>query len=210
MKYLRLLLSPEAEQPAGEKPLEDQPPELTKPDSVSSGSSSEREISPEPPSSVGFVRSSERGIRQPSPAQALLDHLLDLGCTFSLMGQDLIWFGPASSVTPEVRIQITRLKPGIISLLREGYPRARRAWGEPTPENWQDHPRKTIDTDRSGSVDAEEAGGHSPWPDSLPGLGRRTLNAFGPCADCQDWSWVRFGQIELCFGCAWRRAGGPL
>jgi replicative DNA helicase len=69
-------------------------------------------------------------------AQGLLDRLLDLGATFEVMGDDLIWFGPTGTVTPEVRAEVAQLKREIITLLRAGYPRSRRTWGEPTWTDW--------------------------------------------------------------------------
>jgi hypothetical protein len=41
-----------------------------------------------------------------------------------------------------------------------------------------------------------------PWPDELPGLGRRSIGPFDPCGRCQTGSWVRFGRLVLCLACA--------
>jgi hypothetical protein len=41
-----------------------------------------------------------------------------------------------------------------------------------------------------------------PWPDSLPGLGRRGVGPFGGCASCERWSWARYGPLVLCLFCA--------
>ena len=40
-----------------------------------------------------------------------------------------------------------------------------------------------------------------PWPDSIPGLGRRAVGAFDPCSApaCERWSWVRYAERVLCF-----------
>jgi hypothetical protein len=88
----------------------------------------------------------------PTEAEALLNQLLAGGSTFGIVserGQDvLLWFGPFSSVTPEVRAQITRLKPEIIALIRAGHPRSRRTWGEPEPLDWREHP----DVERGNSA----------------------------------------------------------
>jgi hypothetical protein len=45
-----------------------------------------------------------------------------------------------------------------------------------------------------------------PWPDALPGTGRRTLAALDQCADCEQWSWARYGDLVLCLACARLRA----
>jgi hypothetical protein len=48
-----------------------------------------------------------------------------------------------------------------------------------------------------------------PWPDTLPGLGRRRVQAFGLCADCRTGSWVTYGDRVLCLACArsWAEGG---
>jgi len=70
------------------------------------------------------------------PAEALLDELLDLGATFEFLDTELIWFGPASTVTQEMRAKITRMKPELIAILKEMPRRSRRIWGEPRTEDW--------------------------------------------------------------------------
>lgn len=53
------------------------------------------------------------------------------------------------------------------------------------------------------------AGSAFPWPDALPGLGRRTVGPFALCSDCRtEHSWVRYGVAPRCLRCA-RREGGP-
>jgi hypothetical protein len=44
-----------------------------------------------------------------------------------------------------------------------------------------------------------------PWPDALSGLGRRTVGPFEACADCERWSWARYGDVVLCLACARQR-----
>jgi hypothetical protein len=44
-----------------------------------------------------------------------------------------------------------------------------------------------------------------PWPDVLPGLGRRTIDPFSPCAGCGTGTWARYGDTALCLTCAKRR-----
>ena len=94
------------------------------------------------------------GAGQPSEAEALLDHLLSLGATFEVISEGgldvLLWFGPAASVVPEVRAQVTGHKTEFISLLREGFPRSRRSWGEPNPADWREHPSGTADAEGPG------------------------------------------------------------
>jgi hypothetical protein len=88
------------------------------------------------------------GAGQPGEAEALLDRLLSLGATFEVIpegGLDvLLWFGPAASVVPDVRAQVAAHKTEFISLLRKGFPRSRRSWGEPTPADWREHPGGTV------------------------------------------------------------------
>jgi hypothetical protein len=94
------------------------------------------------------------GPGQPSDGEALLDRLLARGATFEVISEGgldvLLWFGPGASVVPEVQAQVTTHKTEFISLLRGGFPRSRRSWGEPTPADWREHP--------DGTADAEEAG----------------------------------------------------
>jgi tubulysin polyketide synthase-like protein len=82
--------------------------------------------------------------KTPTEAEVLLNKLLDGSSTFGIVskgGQDvLLWFGPFSSVTPEVRARIIRLKVDFLALIRAGYPRSRRTWGEPEPRDWREHP----------------------------------------------------------------------
>lgn len=71
-----------------------------------------------------------------SEARGLLDRMLEDGATFTLIqvdgrDRDLIWFGSAATVTPEVRADVARLKPEIIRLFLGGYPQSRRTWGKP-------------------------------------------------------------------------------
>jgi hypothetical protein len=72
------------------------------------------------------------------PAAALLDRMLRVGSTFEVMDSELLWFGPAATVTREVRTEVAQLKSEIIRLLSEGHPSSRRTWGEPTAWDWMD------------------------------------------------------------------------
>jgi hypothetical protein len=57
-----------------------------------------------------------------------------------------------------------------------------------------------------------------PWPDELPGLGPRQVGPFIACAQCAPGAvdvhpapcgtWVRYGALPLCLGCARAREGG--
>jgi len=55
----------------------------------------------------------------------------------------------------------------------------------------------------TGKVPSAPAYAH-PWPDALPGLGRRSVGPFDPCSSsgCERWSWVRYGAVVLCLACA--------
>jgi hypothetical protein len=44
----------------------------------------------------------------------------------------------------------------------------------------------------------------TPWPDRLPGLGRRRVQAFDRCSDCGTGTWVAYGSRVLCLACALR------
>ena len=95
------------------------------------------------------------GDEKAGEAEVLLNQLLDEGSTFRVIsesGQDfLVWFGPSSSVTPEVGAQVTRLKTEIIALLRNRHPKSRRRWGEPEGFDWLEHPGRTVDADEGGA-----------------------------------------------------------
>jgi hypothetical protein len=49
----------------------------------------------------------------------------------------------------------------------------------------------------------------TPWPDTLPGLGRRRVQAFDLCADCGTGTWVAYGSRVLCLPCALRVSNTP-
>ena len=70
-----------------------------------------------------------------SEARALLARLLAAGATFQVLreaGEDvLLWFGSAATVTPEIRAEVSRLKPEIVGLFLGGYPQSLRKWGRP-------------------------------------------------------------------------------
>ena len=42
----------------------------------------------------------------------------------------------------------------------------------------------------------------SPWPDELPGLGHRVIEALGSCERCGDSTFAAYGQHRFCLGCA--------
>jgi len=48
-----------------------------------------------------------------------------------------------------------------------------------------------------------------PWPDELPGFGRRTVGPLDPCVACSVGSWVRHGSTVLCLHCVRRLPGVP-
>lgn len=41
-----------------------------------------------------------------------------------------------------------------------------------------------------------------PWPDEIPGLGRRRVGPFESCSGCGRGSWARYGGLVLCCQCA--------
>ncbi len=45
-----------------------------------------------------------------------------------------------------------------------------------------------------------------PWPDALPDLGPRRVQAFALCTDCGAGSWVAYGDRVCCLACARQRA----
>ncbi len=49
-----------------------------------------------------------------------------------------------------------------------------------------------------------------PWPDTLPSLGPRRVDAFAPCSRCPAWSWVRYGDVALCLADARAELGSGL
>jgi hypothetical protein len=84
---------------------------------------------------------------------------------------------PASVVAPEELDALRRHKAELLALLTGG----RRS---PLGGTWYAHP----------------------WPDALADLGVRHVGPFDQCADCQRWSWARYGGVVLCLACARRRA----
>lgn len=86
---------------------------------------------------------------------------------------------PASVVAPEELDALRRHKAELLALLNcQGLP----AWP----------PRGTSYA--------------HPWPETLPLLGRRTVGPFALCAECERWSWVRYGDRVLCLRCSQRCA----
>lgn len=47
-----------------------------------------------------------------------------------------------------------------------------------------------------------------PWPNELPGFGRRSVGPFDQCTQCEAWSWVRYGKRVLCLRCSRQREAG--
>jgi hypothetical protein len=88
--------------------------------------------------------------QEPSEAEALLNLLLGMGCTFEVLHQGgkewLIWFGPRASVAPAIREQVAQRKAKIVSLFRNGRRQSRREWGEPEGSDWQDGPSTAADS----------------------------------------------------------------
>jgi hypothetical protein len=90
------------------------------------------------PVCLGGALSAVVGANAPETTpEALLDGMLEMGASFQLLEEEageevLLWFGPAATVTDELRAEVARLKPEIIRLFSEGYPRSRRAWGRPS------------------------------------------------------------------------------
>ncbi len=41
-----------------------------------------------------------------------------------------------------------------------------------------------------------------PWPDQIPGLGRRHIEAFTHCDNCGTGTWAFYGRWALCIRCA--------
>jgi hypothetical protein len=68
----------------------------------------------------------------------------------------------------------------------------------------------TPDTGGAVSLTPPRAGESQyafPWPDSIPGLGHRRVQAFNKCTDCGVGTWIAYGSRVLCLVCATRRAG---
>jgi hypothetical protein len=83
------------------------------------------------------ARSNEVNEVSPAGQEALelLDRMLAQGAAFEVIREGdedyAIWFGSAATVTDEVRAEVARLKPEIITLFLSGHPQSRRTWGRP-------------------------------------------------------------------------------
>ena len=90
---------------------------------------------------------------------------------------DRIRFRPASKVPPELLTHLRQRKAEVLVLLARDTAFAHRS------VRWWSHP----------------------WPDELGGLGIRHVGPFDLCAECERWSWVRYGNRILCLACATKR-----
>ena len=114
-------------------------------------------------------------------AAALVAELRALGVELAPAG-DRLRFRPASRVPPDLLARLRERKAEVLALLAEDSLAPARAW----------------------------SGYSYPWPDSLSALGVRHVGPFDQCADCERWSWVRYGSVVLCLACACRLATGPV
>jgi hypothetical protein len=110
------------------------------------------------------------------------------GLTLEAAG-DRLRVRPKDRLTPKLRAALIEQKPAILRLL-----------GAPD------------DPEVARREDAFRAPLYAfPWPNALPDLGPRRVQAYSPCADCGSWTWVAYGPRAFCFACARRRsAGAPL
>lgn len=115
-------------------------------------------------------------------AAALLAELRSRGVELVPWG-DRVRFRPASIVTPYLRERLREHKAEVLAML---------ITPAPAP----------FDLGRG------ERSYAAPWPDSVPGLGARTVGPFESCQGCGRGSWIRYGDLVLCLACADRAGGG--
>lgn len=106
---------------------------------------------------------------------ALLADLRARGVELVAIG-DRLRFRPASAVSRDTREALRVHKAELLALLTAGSP----------------------------SLLPVRPGAYAfPWPDALPGLGRRTVGPFALCSRCcAAHSWVLYGAAVLCLRCA--------
>lgn len=66
----------------------------------------------------------------------------------------------------------------------------------------------TVEREKKGREAQESKAGARvsryahPWPDEIPGLGRRHIEAYDRCANCETGTWAFYGPWPLCLRCA--------
>ena len=121
---------------------------------------------------------------------ALVKMLRARGVTLEPRG-DKLRVRPAGAVRPEEVEALRQHKATVLALLTRGT----AAGVEADPASG---------ASRSPVKPAVRWWSH-PWPDELRGLGIRHVGPFDLCAECERWSWVRYGNRVLCLACATRR-----
>ncbi len=124
--------------------------------------------------------------------QTLLHRLRQRGVILQAAG-DRLRFAPKHAVSAEERELLKRHKETLLAILT---PTSVAVLGAVVGEL------------RHSSSPGPRRGYAGPWPDELPGLGRRTVDFLDACLDCagERWSWVRYGDFVLCLECATARA----
>lgn len=135
-----------------------------------------------------------------------------------------------SDLTPRILELVARLKgeasPALVAPSPDPAPVPRA----PLPGRADRHPARAARADAAEPTPVVVRPGPYafPWPDTLPGLGRRRVVAFTDCLDCVEapaWpirlvevgpvlvalpgdrgTWVRYGDRPLCLPCARQRA----
>lgn len=114
-----------------------------------------------------------------TPAVALLADLRARGVELVAIG-DRLRFRPASAVSGDTREALRVHKAELLALLTAG---------------------------SEALLPVRRVAYAFPWPDALPGLGRRTVGLFALCSRCgAEHSWVRYGAAALCLRCTRREA----
>jgi hypothetical protein len=104
---------------------------------------------------------------------------------------------PVSRLTSDELAQLRALKPAVLALLAAN-PKPRSLAAPATPPAEPPTARVAV---------LPRPAYAPPWPDSVVGLGPRTVGPFAPCEGCGRGSWIRYGCAVLCLVCAERASG---
>lgn len=96
--------------------------------------------------------------------------------------------------------------PSLLRLSMEKHVAQSYATGNPPPEPEAGihSPQDVTEKVPSGAEGSESGGGRYayPFPDEIPGLGSRHVEALTPCANCETATWACYGPWPLCLRCA--------
>ena len=134
-------------------------------------------------------------------ATELVEVLRARGVTLEARG-DRLRVAPVSRLTRQELDRLRAAKAEVLALLTDT-PRhvGPASAASPAPT----HPTTGLDpTQPPGQAlgPSLPQGYAFPWPDRIPDLGARRVQAFDVCADCGAGSWVAYGARVCCLACA--------